>query len=224
MRVHPSSLCRTSCVTPILACRSGDLIRPKGDTLRPWDPSRDTHRGRVRFEQGRDSSGVSYRRLIVDMKPSKTDPSGEEKWEVSFRIDPDPSSLSAGAAICAMLRGDDDPHGTEPEREPLFRNPDTGREILYAESHQALKCRLIEAGFDELAHGLHSLRIGGATALASDPNGGEFAAGCAGLWVSDCKFKYFYAVRERIEAAAFSAGQRGSDSVARRPGPLSSYR
>lgn len=160
---------------------------------------------------------------MVLLKPSKTDPSGEESWEVSFRVDDDPDSLSAGAAILNMLKRDDSPLGTNLEAVPLFRDPLTGLEISYEASRRALAERLQEANYGELARGLHSLRIGGATALANDPQGGDFIAGCAGLWTSGCKYRYFHAVRERLESASHSVGRRAGDSLARRPGPLASY-
>lgn len=168
-----------------------------------------------------DPQGLRYQRLIVRLKPTKTDPTGEEHWEMSFRIDRDPDSLSAGAAIAAMLSGDDNSPDAHLDDIPLFRDPSTGREVSYEESRDALATHLRSGGYEELASGLHSLRIGGATALASDPCGGEFVAGCAGLWTSDCKYRYIYALREKIEAASYSAGRRSAGSLARRPGPLS---
>ena len=149
------------------------------------DPLRDTHRGRLSAEWAYDATGLRYRRYILRLKQSKTDPTGEENWEVSFRIDRDAGTLSAGAAIADMLGQDPDPPGVAIEHLPLFRNPLTDREISYADSRARLDAALRASGNEALASGLHSLRIGGATALASDPAGGEFVAGCAGLWTSD---------------------------------------
>ena len=142
---------------------------------------------------------------------------------MSFRIDPGFSSLSAGAAIIAMLEVDPEPAGVPLEDVPLFRNPIAGHEVTYNESRHRLDALLQASGNEALASGLHSLRIGGATALANDPAGGDFVAGCGGLWTSDCRLCYFYAIRERLEAASYSAGRRQGGSLAVRPGPLSAY-
>jgi hypothetical protein len=61
--------------------RSGDLIRPKREKSRVWDLARDTHRGRITGEWAHDYEGNRYLRLILKLKPSKTDASGEEHWK-----------------------------------------------------------------------------------------------------------------------------------------------
>jgi len=64
----------------------------------------------------------------------------------------------------------------------------------------------------------HSLRIGGATANSNDPACDDFVAGCAGLWTSDCKFKYFHNIREKLESGAYSVSRDYGRSQALRPG------
>ena len=174
--------------------RSGDLIRPKREKSRVWDPARDTHRGRITGEWAYDYEGNRYRRLILKLKPSKTDASGEEHWEKSFRVDQTESALSAGAALISMLLQDPDPPGTLWEQKPLFRDPSTGNEITYEESSTSLHKVLQQCGYDTVTLKNHSFRIGGATAISNDPAGGEFVAGCAGLWTSDRSNEIFCSV------------------------------
>jgi hypothetical protein len=204
--------------------RSGDLIRPKKEAARNWDPARDTHRGRISGEWAFETSGVRYRRIILSLKPTKTDPTGEEQWEKSFRVDNTPGALSAGAALIDMLLNDPSPSLIAESTVPMFRHPETGSELTYAQSSVFLQELLQNAGYDTVTLKNHSLRIGGATSIANDPLGGDFVAGCAGLWTSDCKFRYFHVIRERLESATQAIGRNPGGSLARRPGAFASYR
>ena len=53
-------------------------------------PCRDTHRGRLSGEWAADERGDRYRRIILRLKPTKTDPTGEEGWVKTFRLDSSP--------------------------------------------------------------------------------------------------------------------------------------
>jgi len=66
---------------------------------------------------------------------------------------------------------------------------------------------LLKSGYDIICLKNHSLRIGGATEFANDPFGGDFVAVCAGLRTSDCKFRYFHVIRERLEEATQAIGR-----------------
>ena len=106
---------------------------------------------------------------------------------------------------------------------PFFRDPSTGKEIIYTEAHLELTRVLRECGLEELAHGAHSLRIGGATALGSDPSGCDFIAGCTGLWRSDSRLKYLWSMRERVESAGYSIGRAVGGCLDVHPGPLPTW-
>ena len=81
--------------------RIGDLIM--GDASkskhkdRTWDPAMQTTVSRLR----RVSSAIAPAgsTFVLLLKPTKTDPSGEEGWEALYPIDMDPDSLSAGASL-----------------------------------------------------------------------------------------------------------------------------
>ena len=95
-----------------LICRCGDLMRSGAERLRslarvPWDPARDSHRGRVTFSSvsGGAGCGASVR-MTLRMKPHKTDLAGKCNDDKTFLCDPDASSLSAGTAVLVMLAGD----------------------------------------------------------------------------------------------------------------------
>ncbi len=195
------------------------MIRSKHDRRSTWDPLRDTHRGRVTREYITTSSGERYIRISLHLKPTKTDPTGKEKWVKTFRVDDDPTSISAGYAILLLLA--EDPAPGDPTSIPLFLNPQTGLEITYNEPREALERILRDSGFGSLGKNKHSLRIGGATALANDEQGGDFVTGCMGLWKGNSRAHYMHALRERLEAAGYSIGRGTGGALAERPGPLS---
>ena len=121
-------------------------------------------------------------RLVLALKPTKTDPTGEKGWEKSFVVDDSSTSLSAGAAIFSMLSGEPlqvSVTGSALSHTPLFLDPATGLELKYDFACAELQDLLCRAGFPELASGLHSLRVGGATAAANDPSGGGL---CPAVW------------------------------------------
>jgi hypothetical protein len=107
------------------------------------------------------------------------------------------------------------------EDTPLFRDPRTGRELLYNEAAAELKSLLTRSGFPELASGLHSLRIGGATCAAAQ--GGDYIAGCLGLWSSTTKYTYLYAMRDTLEDTCYKMSRGSSGPLAVRPGPVGSF-
>lgn len=69
------------------------------------------------------------------------------------------------AAIQEMLRHN--PKTGRPYDTPLFRDTETGLEITYAKGPALFKRALTQAGFPEMATGLHNLRAGGSTAYAN---------------------------------------------------------
>jgi hypothetical protein len=82
--------------------RLGGLIRAKSGVDRAWEPARETHRGRLEVESAHDAMGAGWLSASVGwLKPSKTDPAGEPRWEVCFRVDADAGALSAGAVDAA---------------------------------------------------------------------------------------------------------------------------
>lgn len=203
--------------------RSGDLIRPKSEMARAWNPKRDTHRGRLSFEDQKDRSGRTIgKRVVIILKPTKTDQTGEMGLVKSFIIDDDPLALSAGHAIVEMLRGDDLAPGSL-EDLPLLRNHITGREVSYQDSSAELKRLLVLAGYPELASGLHCLRIGGATAAANYPTGGELIAGFMGCWSSTTRRDYMHAMRGRLEAVAVHMARDTGGELAQPGLPVSRY-
>ena len=107
------------------------------------------------------------------------------------------------------------------ENNPLFTDPDTGNELSYSDAAHELKSLLHDCGFAELATGLHSLRIGGATCAAAQ--GGDYVAGCLGLWSSNTKYSYLYTMRDTLEDTCFKMSRGVSGPLAVRPGPVSAY-
>ena len=69
------------------------------------------------------------------------------------------------------------------------------------------------------------VRRGGASTVANVDCGGPLTAGFMGHWASDAKYGYMYALRQKVERAAFAIGQARLDlgPVAVRPGPVRLY-
>ena len=134
--------------------RCGDLIRPKRNprSVVAWDPSRDTHRGRVKVVPAYASDGsLCGRSVELCLKPTKTDLEGSVRFSVYYPYDPHPGSLSAAVALNEMLKGDmveGDLHFI-----PLFRDPTTGTELTYDTASRHLRRLLEEAGYPDLARG-----------------------------------------------------------------------
>jgi hypothetical protein len=203
-------------------CRAGDLILPKRSSRSSWDPQFETHCGRLqraRVPPAESPGGVPRERYELRLKPTKTDPTGEKNFTKTFLTDPDPDALSAGNALRDMVLGIT---SEAPLTEiPLFTDPRTGVELTYETASGELRRLLTASGYPELARGTHSLRIGGATSAASV--GGEYVAGCMGLWSSTSRHRYLWAMRGQIEQAAVSMGTTPLGPLARRPGPVFSY-
>jgi hypothetical protein len=207
-----------------LVCRSGDLIRGKkikgaGST---WDPSRETHIGRVSVEMVRDGAGRAVaKRVSLRLKPGKTDPEGKHHFVKTCLVDEHEDSLSFGAALVDLIRGLVFPPGVDLAQVPLFLDPATGRELTYRDASCELREHLTACGFKELASGLHSLRIGGSTCAADE--GGDLASAFCGKWAGSSRHKYQHALRDKIERDTYRMARAPGGVLAVRPGPVSSY-
>lgn len=202
--------------------RSGDLIKSGGHARSNWNPETCTHRGRVTTDVIVEEGALQGRiRVSLELKPTKTDQAGEKGFIKTLIVDDDADSLSAGYAILQMLASDK--VGGDQTSIPLFRDKRSGEEISYELSKRRLKEVLIAAGLRYLATGCHCLRIGGATAYANYPNGGELVAGYMGLWVSGARFRYMHGCNGLLERAGLSVGKERGDTLSSRPGPVSSY-
>ena len=139
-------------------------------------------------------------------------------------LDRSERSLSAAAAVVAMLEGDPSTRKEDPQV-PLFRDPATGRELTYAFASSELRRLLEAAGEIALAHSLHSPRRGGATAVANHAEGGHLVSGFMGTWASAAQDGHLFAMRRRVEraASAIAAPQTDAGPLAVRPGSLVAY-
>lgn len=60
---------------------------------------------------------------------------------------------------------------------------------------------LRDGGYPDISEGLHSLRVGGATAYANAQEGGEMIATEMGAWESEAGRAYLYACEGRMHNA-----------------------
>jgi hypothetical protein len=204
-----------------LVCRSGDLIRGKRAAAdSPWNPDRDTHLGRVRFEWMVRADGSRMGRCILRLEPGKTDPEGRHHFEKTCLVDHAPDALTFGAALEMML-GELEASDDLVTSVPLFCDPRTGRELTYTAAAAALRERLMRCGFPELASGLHSLRIGGASACAS--TGRMLMSAFAGKWFGPSSHLYQHAMQDDLEETLLAMARGTGGALAVRPGPVASY-
>ena len=104
--------------------------------------------------------------------------------------------LSPGLALYHLLHVADPTPAADAATTPLFRNPATGRGLTTAQCRDYLRELLAAAGLDASLYGVHSLRIGGATAMSwlrAPPE--DIKA--AGRWKSDAYLRYVRALRSK---------------------------
>lgn len=67
--------------------RSSDILRPSDDKARHWDPSTDTHVGRITWEdvEPKENGGCKTR-MRWRLKPSKTDPGAKSALRKHFSL------------------------------------------------------------------------------------------------------------------------------------------
>lgn len=178
--------------------RSGDIIRDAKDKRRGWEPERDTHRGRLSVDIGRDVVGrVLCARIKLSLKPTKNDQAGESGLTIKFIVDRQDGALSAGTSLYAMLKGG--PVSGPVSSILLFRHPGTSREVTYDESRWLFERVVGAVGFPERNQKLHSFRIGGAMGYANIPGGVEMMAELMGAWQSDAKRLYMWGCQAQVD-------------------------
>jgi len=135
--------------------------------------------------------------MVLGMKPIKNDQHNVHIKEKSYVIDESPDALSAGAALVNMLKGD---LNTESNLTvPVFRDPDTKKELTAEESAEEFKTILKRVELHELASGNHCLRIGGTSAVMMAKGGVEATAMRHGGWKSTAALKYFWTGQGHID-------------------------
>lgn len=152
------------------------VIRPPDDKSRRWDPARDTHIGRITWEDVNPAENCGCKtRVRWRLKPSKTDTGGGKCFEKTFLVDGNRIAISACTFCLLHKRGykDDWDHINT----SLFEDPETGKEVTIAISRKFLEEKVIEAGLLPQNIKGNSLRIGGATAYANSPKSGSITAG-----------------------------------------------
>ena len=104
--------------------------------------------------------------------------------------------LSPARALWHLLHVVDPTPSAAASVTPLFRNPRTGAGLTSTQCRDRLRALLAMSGRDASVYGLHSLRIGGATAMAwlrAPPSDIKDA----GRWKSDAYLRYVRALRSR---------------------------
>ena len=86
-----------------------------------------------------------------------------------------------------------------------------------------METKVREAGIEDVKIGTHSLGVGGATAYAGSPAGGELTAAFMGLWASDARLQYLHAFGDALEDAGLAIGKEEGGRLAETPGAVGKY-
>lgn len=131
----------------------------------------------------------------LKLAPSKTDPSGEEGFEVFYPYS-DTAEVNACGALLSMMTLTLSATDMRPcEQIPLFcdwRAGKEGKPLTYTVISKELASDLAAAGFDAIAMRPHSLRRGCATALAGI-GASEAITKMIGIWATNAWELYAFA-------------------------------
>lgn len=116
--------------------------------------------------------------------------------------------LSPGLALWHLVSVVDPVPAGAAASTPLFRDPATGRALTVSAVRMALRSCMATLGLDGTAYGAHSLRIGGATALAF-LRAGPATIQQMGRWRSDAYLSYLR--DRRAEVIGYAVGIAGAD-------------
>lgn len=200
--------------------RGLDILRPVDQNNSMWDIKKDKHIGPIKLEAIDPKMHHSCdMRLRWDMKPTKTEQSGEKDFEKTLLVDNEYDLISAGAAIEQMLNL----RGRAEKSDPLFFDYKTGKEVTLATSRKKLAEKFKEAGLSEKFIKGHSLRIGGASAYANSSAAGAATAGFMGFWTSGARWDYMHADEDTLEKAGVAIAREKGGKLATRSGAVSSY-
>lgn len=108
--------------------RASDMLRPMGEGKRKWDPKKDTHLGRLRWEKTSEAEATGIEWLLIWLqKQSKTNRSGERQYEKTFLLYNSPEAISVAKAIEHMLYLRNLDRNVDEQNTPLFFDPNTGK-------------------------------------------------------------------------------------------------
>ena len=187
-------------VTQAAVARAGETV--SNLPLGAFDSGRLPTRGDVCFERDRDGQIIAAVIRLVNCKARGV----EARRKMPVRLPMRGAFLSPGWMLYYLIHVIDtvsDPNT------PLFRNPRSGRVLTTDGLRDNLRTGLANIGLDSSRYGGHSLRIGGATALAFC-GADHSAIKSVGRWNSDAFERY---VRERRGEYMFYVQQMCSADV-----------
>ena len=175
-------------VALVAIARMGELVASSGSFNLAIQPSR----ANVDFRL--DSRGVPTECTIyiVNIKAR----GGNRYQRLPVRLPMAGRYLSPGWALWYLIRVIDPVPSALAASTPLFRNPSTGAVLTVAYIRERLRDCMRAIGRDPSLYGAHSLRIGGATAMAWLRAPGP-AIQAAGRWRSDAYLCYIRECREQ---------------------------
>ena len=187
-------------VALVALARAGELASGRGSFRRPRHPSR----ADVRFDW-RHGQLVSCTIYFVNSKAR----GAESLRQLPVHLPARGALLSPGLALWHLTQVVDPVPASQAASTPLFRDPQTGGILTVSYVRETLRACMRAISRDGSAYGAHSLRIGGATAMAWLQAPGE-AIQAAGRWRSDVYLRY---VRDRrAEAAAYAQSVAGAET------------
>ena len=187
-----ASLNRAACMEVTFASLRRPGETAVGDNW-SWHAERHPTRADVSFH--RDASGtILYATLMAVNSKAK---GVEALRKLPFRLPMTGRYLSPGQLLHLLTEVVDPVPLSERATTPLFRDPNTGCALRVAHIRSELRRAMYAIGLDGTLYGAHSLRIGGATALAFE-GAEENIIKAAGVWSSDAYLRYLRETGDRV--------------------------
>jgi hypothetical protein len=190
-------------VALVALARAGELVASRVGMA--FDAARHPSRADVTFEYDAAGSPTACTLWIINSKAR----GAERLRKLPVHLPMRGKYLSPGLALYHLVHVVDPVPAHAAASTPLFRDPSTNRVLTVAGIRGELRACMAAIGRDASMYGAHSLRIGGATALAWLRVPGEMIQ-AAGRWHSDAYLRYLRDTR--VQALQHLTAVAGADT------------
>lgn len=203
---HHANLAACMEVALVAIARAGELASTRASL--PFTPGRHPSRNDVRFDFDGTGALVGCTIWIINSKARGAN--WNQKLPVHLPIRG--KHLSPGLALYHLCCVIDPVPQRDAASTPLFRNPSTGAILTVDDIRRTLRAGLAAIGRDASLYGAHSLRIGGATALAwTGASGDDIQA--AGRWHSSAYLRYLRETRHTLMTRLVGVASADTDDM-----------